>query len=80
MLADEVAYVLGVDTHADTHTLALVEAASRRSERALTIPASRRGFVFTSPDGRSAKGRRTERPALASVPELTSSTRRAFWS
>lgn len=31
MLADQVAYVLGVDTHADTHALALVEATTQRT-------------------------------------------------
>ena len=44
MLADDVAYVIGVDTHADTHSLALVEVQSRRTRRQLTIPASRRGY------------------------------------
>ena len=41
MLADDVAYVLGVDTHPDSHALALVEA---RTQRTLTIPASRSGY------------------------------------
>jgi transposase len=44
MLADDIAYVIGVDTHAETHTLALVEARSQRCERVVTIPASRRGY------------------------------------
>ena len=44
MLADDVAYVIGVDTHAHTHTLALVEAGRQRCRRVLTIPASRRGY------------------------------------
>lgn len=44
MLADEVAYVIGVDTHAEQHTLALLEAHSQRSRGALTIPACRRGY------------------------------------
>lgn len=44
MLADEVAFVLGVDTHADSHAVALVEARSQRTSRCLTIPATRRGY------------------------------------
>ena len=44
MLADDVAFVLGVDTHADSHALALVEAETQRTNRCLTIPATRRGY------------------------------------
>jgi len=44
MLADDVAYVLGVDTHAETHALAIVETRTLRMRRQLTIPASRRGY------------------------------------
>jgi transposase len=44
MLADEVAFVVGVDTHAESHSLVLVEARSLRTHRQLTIPASRRGY------------------------------------
>jgi transposase len=44
MLADDVAFVLGVDTHAESHTLVLVEAGSQRTRRQLTIPATRRGY------------------------------------
>jgi transposase len=44
MLTDDVAYVIGVDTHADTHALALVEVQSQRTRRSLTIPATRRGY------------------------------------
>ncbi len=44
MLADEVDFVIGVDTHADAHALALLEARSQRLSRALTIPAARRGY------------------------------------
>jgi transposase len=44
MLADDVSYVLGVDTHADTHALALVEAKTQRTRGTLTIAASRRGY------------------------------------
>ena len=44
MLADDVTYVIGVDTHTETHTLALVEAGSQRCRRVVTIPASRRGY------------------------------------
>ncbi len=39
MLADDVRYVLGVDTHADTHALALVETKTHRTHRTLTISA-----------------------------------------
>lgn len=44
MLADDLCYVLGVDTHADQHTLALVEAETQRTRRQLRIEASRRGY------------------------------------
>jgi transposase len=44
MLADDVAYVIGVDTHAEEHALALVEAGTQRTRRSLTIPATRRGY------------------------------------
>ena len=44
MVADEVEFVVGVDTHADSHALALVEAATQRTCRLLTIPATRRGY------------------------------------
>jgi transposase len=44
MLADDVAYVIGVDTHADSHTLALVDARTQRTCRALTVAASRSGY------------------------------------
>jgi transposase len=44
MLADDVAYVLGVDTHADEHALALVDAHTQRLLRRLTIAATRRGY------------------------------------
>jgi len=44
MLADDVAYVLGVDTHADSHALCLLEASSKRTRRHLSIPATRRGY------------------------------------
>jgi transposase len=44
MLADEVDFVIGVDTHSDNHALALLEAGSQRSLRALSIPATRSGY------------------------------------
>jgi Transposase len=44
MVADDVAFVIGVDTHAHTHTLALVEARTQRTSRGLTVAASRRGY------------------------------------
>jgi transposase len=44
MLAEEVAFVVGVDTHADRHALVLVDAVTQRRRRALMIPATRRGY------------------------------------
>jgi transposase len=44
MLADDPAYVLGVDTHVHEHALALVDAHSQRLRRRLTIPASGSGY------------------------------------
>jgi transposase len=44
MLADEVAVVIGVDTHADTHALAFVDARSQRTRRSATVPATRSGY------------------------------------
>jgi hypothetical protein len=44
MLADDIVYVIGVDTHTDVHALAFVEAATQRPCRQLTIVASRRGY------------------------------------
>jgi transposase len=44
MFADDVGYVVGVDTHGDEHALALVEARSQRLLRRLTFPATRRGY------------------------------------
>lgn len=44
MLTDEVAFVLGVDTHVGTHSLAVVEATTQRTCRRLTIDASRSGY------------------------------------
>jgi transposase len=45
MLSDDaVAFVVGVDTHADTHSLAVVDAVSQRTCRRLTVAAERRGY------------------------------------
>jgi transposase len=44
MCADEVPYVIGVDTHADAHALVLVEARTQRVCRSLTIAATRSGY------------------------------------
>jgi transposase len=44
MLADDVSFVLGVDTHADSHALALVDARSQRTSRCQTVPATQRGY------------------------------------
>lgn len=43
-LADGLDFVIGVDTHADSHALAVVEALSWRNRRALRIPATRAGY------------------------------------
>ena len=44
MLTDEVAFVVGVDTHAESHSLAIVDAVSQRTCRQLTVAAERRGY------------------------------------
>jgi transposase len=44
MLADEVDYVLGVDTHRDAHTLAVLEARSGGLRAEGALEASRRGY------------------------------------
>jgi transposase len=44
LLADDVCYVIGVDTHAEQHAIALVEAKTRHTRRQLTIPCTRRGY------------------------------------
>lgn len=44
MLADDVSFVVGVDTHVDGHALALVEVKSQRTRRELTIRATRSGY------------------------------------
>ena len=44
MLADDVAFVIGVDTHADSHALALVDAHTHRTCRSLTVAATRSGY------------------------------------
>jgi transposase len=44
MLADELDFVVGVDTHADEHTLSLVEARSQRTLLFASCPVSRRGY------------------------------------
>ena len=44
MVADELDYVLGVDTHRDEHTLALVEARSGAVLARQTVPSDGRGY------------------------------------
>jgi transposase len=44
MLADEFDVVIGVDTHADSHTLVLVDVPLVRSRCSLAVAASRRGY------------------------------------
>ena len=45
MLADELDYVVGVDTHRDRHTLAVVAASSGGVVAQRSVSASRRGYV-----------------------------------
>jgi transposase len=44
MLTDEVDFVVGVDTHADQHALAVVEAATLQTCRQLSVVVSRQGY------------------------------------
>jgi transposase len=44
MLADQVEFVVGVDTHADQHTFCLVEAHSQRTVVFASCPVSRQGY------------------------------------
>jgi hypothetical protein len=44
MLADDVCFVIGVDTHAEAHSLALVESETLATRRQATIPATRCGY------------------------------------
>ena len=45
MFADVgVRFVIGVDPHADSHAVAVVDGASRGTQSAITIPATRRGY------------------------------------
>lgn len=44
MLADDLAFVVGVDTHAETHSLAVVDAVSQRTCCQAVIAADRRGY------------------------------------
>jgi transposase len=44
MLADAVDFVIGVDTHADRHALALVDVRTHRTCRALSVTATRAGY------------------------------------
>jgi hypothetical protein len=44
MLAEEIGFVVGVDTHTDHHAVVVVDAVTQRTRRALTIAATRRGY------------------------------------
>lgn len=44
MVTDEVDFVVGVDTHADQHALAVVDAGTQRTCQRLTVVASRQGY------------------------------------
>jgi hypothetical protein len=45
MVAELVDYVVGVDTHRDEHTLAVIEAASGAVVAERTVVANRRGYA-----------------------------------
>lgn len=45
MLAEDAGFVVGVDTHTDHHALVVIDAATQRTRRALTIAATRRGYL-----------------------------------
>ena len=45
MLADEVDYVIGVDTHRDQHTLAVVVASTAAVVAQSSLRAERRGYL-----------------------------------
>ena len=45
MLADEVGYVIGVDTHRDQHTLAVVAASTGAVVAQSSVRAERRGYL-----------------------------------
>jgi hypothetical protein len=62
MLSDDVAFVVGVDTHARTHSLVVVDAATQRTCRQLTIDADRRAYrQALRLAARHAPGRRAPR-------------------
>ena len=44
MVTDQVDFVVGVDTHADQHALAVVDAGTQQTCRQLTVAASRKGY------------------------------------
>ena len=44
MVTDQVDFVVGVDTHADRHALAVVDAGTQQTCRQLTVAASRQGY------------------------------------
>ena len=44
MVTDEIDFVVGVDSHADQHALAVVDAATLQTCRQLTVTASRQGY------------------------------------
>ncbi len=58
MVADELDYVVGVDTHQDEHTLALVEAATGAVLAQQTVASNSRGYAQAL---RSAAGGRCPR-------------------
>ncbi len=54
MLADQVDYVIGVDTHRDQHALAVVDAHDGRGDRAAIAATNARGYATRSLHGRYA--------------------------
>jgi transposase len=58
MVADELDYVVGVDTHRDEHTLAVVEARSGAVVAQRTVPSNGRGYEQALRFARQAEGAR----------------------
>jgi len=59
MLADELDYVVGVDTHRDEQALAIVEAGTGALIAGMTAAAARRGYLGGAAVRGSTRARRT---------------------
>jgi transposase len=57
MLADELDYVVGVDTHRDAHALAIVDAGTGAAVGSARVTANERGYALRLAE-REASGRR----------------------